>query len=157
VALTIKIDLHLGPLRRYESQIRAGSPATRVMLQQWGDMHRIWLRKRFIKFSQGGGDWAPLKQSTIDRKGGDDTILIRTGEMFAALKSRRINMARKSVTVGIFGGGRNSKVAAFHQAGTQNMPQRLVVVEPPRSELRKMKKVAEKLLGEEAKRMNPSI
>ena len=159
----INVTLNLQALKRYEAQIRRGSPATRIMLQQWGDMHRTWLRKRYIRLSGGGGGtWPKLSPATVAKKG-FSTILIETRELFEKFTYRRINMNKKHVAVG-FGTGTHSdrgksikEIVGYHQEGTPNMPKRPILVGPSRAQKKKMVAVAEKLLGAEAKKMNPPI
>ena len=77
------------------------------------------------RFAQGGPGWAPLAQSTIDRKGGETAILIRTQEMLNSF----IGGGDETVTMtpdflSIMSG---STYAGYHQAGTTRMPQRKIV------------------------------
>jgi len=63
------VTVNLKPLRRLQGQIaslavRAQGPF-RTMLKLWGQSYRSFAQLRFDKFSRGGGDWAPLAQSTI--------------------------------------------------------------------------------------------
>ena len=159
-AVTVTLDLT--PLRKYEAQIRRGSPAYRKTLQQWGDMHREWLRQRYIRLSAGGGTWPPLAPATI-RKKGFATILIETRELFERLIFRRINVSKKQVSIGYHTGihGDRDKsikeIVGYHQEGTPNMPKRPILVGPSPAQKKKMVAVAEKLLGAEAKKMNPPI
>lgn len=160
--LTTNVSLDLRALRKYEQQIREGSPATRRTLQQWGDMHREWLRDRYLRNSTGGGTWPELSPITV-RKKGFATILIETKELFDKLTYRRINMRQKSVAVGFsegIHGDRDKSIkelVGYHQRGTANMPARPILVPPSHQQMKKMIKVAEDLLGKEARRMNPSL
>jgi hypothetical protein len=61
-----------------------------------------------------GNPWAPLKQSTIDRKGGDSRILRRSDVMLDDLQIRPSAGAGLTLTFG-------TAYAAFHQIGTKDM------------------------------------
>lgn len=71
----------------------------------------------------GGNSWAPLAQSTIDRKG-HDTILVEHGDLERSLTA--IGGAGNIAAVtgqGLLFGTSDEK-AGFHQAGTSRMPAR---------------------------------
>ncbi len=40
------------------------------MFRQWTARYSAFVRRRFVKFSRGGGDWKPLKASTIRARRG---------------------------------------------------------------------------------------
>lgn len=53
----------IGNLNRIRSQITTSLP--RKVTKQWGTRWWGFIRKRFDSFSKGGGDWAPLAESTL--------------------------------------------------------------------------------------------
>ena len=67
-----------------------------------------------------GQPWAPLKPSTVKRKGGDTRILKRSDVMLDELSIRPSQGAGLTLTFG-------AAYAAFHQLGTKDMvPRRLL-------------------------------
>lgn len=70
IGVDAKVDIDLTPLQKFEQRVdaelngqRSGPVAKAV--KQWGVRYRSWAQERFDKFSKGGGDWPPLKPSTI--------------------------------------------------------------------------------------------
>jgi len=56
-------------LNKFVKGIKAGSQSTgsgpvNNMLKAWGARYLTFIRRRFAKFSRGGGDWKPLAEST---------------------------------------------------------------------------------------------
>jgi len=111
---------------------------------------KAFLQDRFDTFSKGGGDWAPLAESTIRRrragkKGSRRVSILRdTGLLFGALDptsvdppgaiSRRIPFG---IEVGYGGPQRHGEghatiadIASYHQEGNKNLPQRKIIVPP---------------------------
>lgn len=66
-----------------------------------------------------GTAWEELAESTVQRKGGDDRILIRTGETQAETYARPTAGAGIEVV--------STEAAGFHQTGTVHMPARPVL------------------------------
>lgn len=42
-----------------------GGGGVATALKQWGVLYRSAMKERFVEYSRGGGDWPPLKASTI--------------------------------------------------------------------------------------------
>lgn len=110
----------------------------RDALREWVQIYSNFVNKRFLVFSAGGGNWAPLLDSTIERKG-HNAILIDSEVMFKnldpkmkALKGVKTWGAIVSMELD-FGGGAiyDSGVAVAtvikaHQEGTATLPQRKI-------------------------------
>lgn len=106
--------------------------------------------------SRGGGEWPPLKKSTIARrrkgKGGGRTaaILINTGLLYATLApSPSGAWIEEDTPTGVrFGYGGPTKhgdgkvtiadIASFHQEGAGKLPVRKVIAEPDKATLELM-------------------
>ncbi len=71
--LQASVNVDFALLKKYADQIdaqfnhRAEGPIT-VAFKQWAVRYRAYTQERFDKFSKGGGDWAPLKESTKRRR-----------------------------------------------------------------------------------------
>ncbi len=76
----------ISKLQKYADSIRkglqGGGGAMRKAVIQWAAIYRGFAKERFVKLSRGGGggDWKPLKPSTIARrrKGQAKTIITKT-------------------------------------------------------------------------------
>jgi hypothetical protein len=87
--ITSSVKITMTSLTAYKkvvnTQLKSGSPGVLTdVFKQWAIRYRSFIQQRYNKYSRGGGDWAPLKQATIDAKGSSG-ILIDTGLMFSAL------------------------------------------------------------------------
>lgn len=161
---TVKINLE--PLRRFRKTIEddlrgGGSGPVRKALKQWAVIFFTFTLNRFKSHSRGGGDWKPLKPSTIKRRrrgktGGivDVAILTDTGTLRAALQPSLKSVpgqVREDIPFGIrvgYGGptrhGRGgvtiSDIASFHQHGSTsgNLPARPIIVKPDREAIGRM-------------------
>lgn len=65
----------LTPLKRFqrgiaESGAAGGSNPINWVLRQWGARYLTFVRRRYIRFSRGGGDWKPLATSTLKQRRG---------------------------------------------------------------------------------------
>ena len=67
-----------------------------------------------------GAGWQALAESTVRRKGGDDRILIRTGDMMSGVSVQPMSGAGISITF-------EQDYSAYHQVGTGRMPARPVL------------------------------
>ena len=138
---------------RAGGQLTGGSPISNA-IKQWAVRYRSFIQERFVLFSRGGGDWAPLKPATIKRRrkgrgsGLIAAILRDTNTMFAALNPEftgKPGAIQEKIPFGVrvgFGGpGRYSKrgkvgkatiadIASFHQRGAGHLPKREIIVEP---------------------------
>lgn len=168
--LEVTVKLSLKGLEKFKRDIKKGTGSVKVMLKRWAFRYRGFVQRRFDQYSKGGGNWPPLAPSTIARrkKGsgkGKVAILRDTGLLFNALAPVFQNSPGSleeyeglSVLVGYGGAsshGNSSKtiadIAAFHDLGN-GVPKRQIIVVPNEATLKGMKKDAEKLLGEGAKK-----
>jgi len=159
ISISVKIDLK--ELRQFKrlldkdlrvgGQQYGGSPVNNAF-KQWGVRIRSFLQERFAIYSRGGGNWAPLKPSTISRrrkgKGkGPVAILRDTGTLYNALSP---NFTGKpgaieeripyGIKVGYGGPARHTSnyggvatiadIASFHQVGAGYLPKREIIVQP---------------------------
>lgn len=121
----------------------------------WVTIYRSFVRQRFARLSRGGGEWAPLKPSTIKRRrggGGNAAILRDTGAMFAGLQpSLGGSSLLKSSPLKPVGfvatlesarqyksGAGLADVAGYHHHGEGNLPARPILVQPPASTVNQM-------------------
>lgn len=70
--LSVKVTTDLGPLKTTRQALAAGfsrggsvPPAFVTMRTLWGRRYESFIRRRFDRFSRGGGDWPPLSPRTI--------------------------------------------------------------------------------------------
>lgn len=151
--VTVKVDLK--KLREVAKAVQDQGGPLRKVYKQWAARYRGFLHERFDTFSKGGGDWAPLAEATkkgrkrkgTPKKGKKQrfSILRDTGMLFAALQPAFVGQPgalEEEVPFGVrvgFGGpashGEDSMItvadiAAFHQAGGPNLPQRMIIVGP---------------------------
>lgn len=129
--------------------LRTGGSATPVrgMLRKWGTRYLGEMQRRAKKFSRGGGDWAPLKVSTIKsrRKGRGKSkrspaILSDTNTLISSLRRGAAGNLFKDIKNGIrvgFGETRHpsgkatvADIARFHHKGAGNLPKRELLVPP---------------------------
>jgi hypothetical protein len=69
----VSVEVNVRPLLKVEgdfsSIVRVPShPAIEDMFTQWADRYSAFVRRRFNQYSRGGGDWAPLALSTVQRR-----------------------------------------------------------------------------------------
>lgn len=161
VTVTVKIDLSglkdfkkvLDRDLRAGGQKAGGSPINNAF-KQWGVRLRSFLQERFAVYSRGGGNWPPLKPSTIKRRRKGNTkfglsaaILRDTGTLFNALTPEftgKPGAIEERIPYGIrlgYGGpGKYTKkyggiatiadIASFHQVGAGYLPKREIIVPP---------------------------
>lgn len=134
-----RIDLTgLGRFKKYLS--RRPGPIKQA-LSEWGHIYESFIRRRFVKYSRGGGDWQPLKPATVLAKG--NAIILRdTDLLFKSLKPEIKSItglkpgAKLKATIRVPGnaaydtGVTVGDVLIWHQYGTSRMPQREVIVSP---------------------------
>lgn len=119
-----------------------------AMFSKWAARYKGQLRKRFEKFSKGGGNWRKLKH----RKG---NILWDTGLLYGALGEyqKRVGF---SIVVG-YGGNSGRRrhsggkarivdIATWHNFGTAVLPVRQIIVMPDRETIRGMADDAEQAM-----------
>ncbi len=149
MAKKVSVFVDLKGLKKYGRVVKTDLRGTtqgpiRMAITQWAARYRAFLRRRFVKYSRGGGDWASLKRKrkrgTLKRA----AILRNTGILFGALQvifqnkpgaiQRRIPFG---VRVGYGGPQRHGKgkatvadIASFHQRGAGRLPERKIIVDP---------------------------
>lgn len=155
VTISVKIDLSdlkrfqylLDRDLRYGGQQAGGSPINNAF-KQWGVRVRSFLQERFAVYSRGGGNWAPLKPSTIKRRRkGSRAILRDTGTLYNALSpvfTGKPGAIEERIPYGIkvgYGGPAHytnkyggvatiADIASFHQTGSGYLPKREIIVKP---------------------------
>lgn len=175
------VRLNLKPLKRFAAAIRAdlrltGNGPVRRAMRQWAERYRSFAQLRFDSFSKGGGDWAPLKESTKKRrrkarkgrlKGAarSFSILRDNNLLFPALTpvwNRKPGALQKDITFGVrvgyggpakYPGGKATiaDIATFHDTGAGNLPKRQIIVVPDAKTLTAMAGDMERGLGEMAR------
>lgn len=86
--ITFKFDgsAAVGLLLSVKRTMRApNAPALKRGFEDAGTAYLQFLRRRFQRFSAGGGDWPKLKPETVRRKGGNTKILRDTDRLFHSL------------------------------------------------------------------------
>lgn len=151
------VKMNLAPLRRFQDDIRRGlankSGPIGDSLRVWAAIYRAFAQERFRDQSRGGGQWPPLKESTVRRRrkgrrrsgAPRASILWDTGTLVGALTPRFIGapgQLEENIPFGIrVGYGRDphpgangavtiQKLAGWHQTGAGNLPERPIIVEP---------------------------
>lgn len=147
----MSVHVNLKPL------ISLGRVIDEVVLTQWDARYRAFAGRRFSQNSRGGGDWAPLKASTLRRRrkgrgrGLVAAILVNTATLknvlvfkFAGAGGQLREFLRggnrfRGVRVGFGGPAKHPSgsktiagIANIHQAGNSkgNLPARRIIVEP---------------------------
>lgn len=175
------VRLNLKPLKRFAAAVSAdlrltGNGPVRRAMRQWAARYRSFAQQRFDVYSKGGGDWAPLKESTKRRrrkarKGRirgatrSFSILRDTGLMFQALNpvwSRKPGALQKDISFGVrvgYGGSAKhpggkasiADIARFHDTGAGNLPKRLIIDSPDAKTVAAMAGDMERGLGQMAR------
>lgn len=155
---TVKINIK--PLQRFAREVGSlRSGPGRRMLRQWGVRYLGFVRRRFVRFGRGGGNWRKLADSTIRRRrsgsgrsaAGSPAILRDTGTLLGALNPGGLGNLLKDIPrgirVGFSGAARHpggsasiADIAGFHNVGGRggNPPQRAILVEPDGKTVRGM-------------------
>ena len=122
-----------------------------------------FLRRRFRRYSMGGGSWDPLDESTVRRKAqNQDVILIEYMHLYNALNMRKLPR-QLAYSVGIFSQAtpylRSDKtveqIAEIHQTG-DGLPRRTIVVRPPGGTQRGMRNDIQRGINMDVRRANRS-
>lgn len=161
----VKLDMR--PLRSMMREVRSdlrsaggNGPIRKTMLHQIGVIYLAFTKRRYVKFSRGGGSWKPLAKSTVSRRrrpsgrtarskvnrkktGGNAAILRDTSTLIAALDvgtpGNLFKHVPDGVTVGFSGSAKHpsgkatiAEVAAFHNVGGRGgkPPKRRILAEP---------------------------
>lgn len=145
---SVRLKLDLSPLKKFMSSMKldAVSPSfvgpLGKMWKQIGVIYLSFVRKRFVVYSRGGGDWPKLKHKRKKGKLENAAILRDTGTLFNALSVGMPGNLLKRVPFGVrvgFGGpgghpsGSKSiaEIAAIHNFGSTkaNIPKREILAE----------------------------
>jgi len=110
------VQLDLAPLQRFSRDLqRLQGRALENLKQQWAARYLGFARRRFVKFSRGGGDWPPLAPATVRKRrqgstgrtavtpsstGGNVAILRDTGTLLSTLNTN-LKANRRTVPEGI--------------------------------------------------------
>ena len=163
MAVTVTVKVDLSELKQFKKELdqdlRSGGQKTgggpiNNAFKQWGVRLRSYLQERFAVYSRGGGNWPPLKPSTIKRRrkgrgryGMSAAILRDTGTLFNALTPEFTGKPGAieeripyGIRIGYGGPGQYTKkyggvatiadIASFHQVGAGYLPKREIIVPP---------------------------
>lgn len=127
------------------------SPKARPLVkafEKWEGLYQQYMESHFD--SGGSGTWLPLAKSTILRKqkeGLNNGILVRTGILRDSLRAKfkprrrqgRLVYSFRPVPDFVHISGKSMLLIVFyHQAGTENMPARPIVIPPDTTMRRRM-------------------
>jgi hypothetical protein len=119
------------------------------VLEDVGRTYAASMKKRYDRFSRGGGDWAPLKPATLAgrRRQGirHKRILYAFGPMFAAFelgKSLTLAIRALAVTVKFDLRTKLGKRSRYHDEGAGRLPARQLLPSADETTLKKMQDVA---------------
>ena len=154
-----RVQLNLGPFKRLKKSIK-GPLQGKVLkaVERLIPIYRLFIWKRFLRFSKGGGNWKKLRSSYIKEKkraGYSTKILERTGILKNQLRllagkkgvlvrSRKYGLTvqfapRKKYRNGMF----VKDVLTIHDKGL-GQSRRVVLVSPDNKVFQKMAKTVEK-------------
>jgi len=157
-----KVRLDLTRLLKFKQHLLAADAGTpgyfAPLFLKWAARYLSFAAERFDKFSKGGGDWPPLKESTIRRRRGQRTkkeraasakkkglraaILVDTGTLKAALSpsfeapGQVKDLIPRGVRVGFGGSAKHgggvtiAELAKYHDSGMGRNPKREIIVQP---------------------------
>ncbi len=156
-----RVKVNDKPLKNLVRRLRGRSGAIDKMLKQWGIVYLAAMRRRFRNFSRGGGNWPPLAEATIIRKG-SSSILIDVGALFAALSpgapGNTFKRTRSGILVGMVSGGNHpnagislAELADIHHTGKGNNPERPIIESPNQQVINQFIKIASKAITDSAK------
>jgi hypothetical protein len=161
----MSVKVNLAPLKRFPDDVRRGlagrSGPIRDAVRVWAAMYRSFAQERFKVQSRGGGEWPPLKDSTVKRRrkgrrGSNApraSILWNTGTLVGGLTPRFVGapgQLQEDIPFGVRVGygpdphpGSNGRVtvkdlAQWHQTGAGNLPERPIIVDPDRRTVQMM-------------------
>lgn len=160
--ITIKLDIR--PLEKFRRQFdkqmnsRNFSSTLGSMWDLIGVLYLSFTRRRFVNFSKGGGNWAPLKSKRKRGSTKKARILIDTGIMFGALSiGASGNLHKKipfGVQVGFSEGTRHGKnnftirdLAVAHDLGKGKTVKREILVEPDAMTIQRMHSVIKRKIA----------
>lgn len=133
------------------------------LFKQVGARYLGFVRKRYVEYARGGGDWPPLKRKRKHGKKAKASVLIDTGTLLNALTigapGNLFRKIRGGIRVG-FGGPHKhpegkatiADIAGFHNTGEGNLPERRIIVEPDRIMHRDIQKYLHRALNAVARK-----
>lgn len=141
------VNLNLKPHRRFRAALRAeidGKGKANDLLTEWGRRYFSYLRDRYRVNRGGGGDWPPLKESTLKSKEKRLGILYVLGAIFNALRigapGNRFTKIGFGVQCGVGGPARHpgtdltiAQLAMIHNNGRGHVPKRQILYRPDRT------------------------
>lgn len=162
----IKVTVEVPGLTKIRQAVLDSPQLAKDIVGVWKQIYRSFIRQRFVSFSRGGGDWPPLKPSTLAkrRKGkgsGTAAILRDTGLLFASLQpgvegtgllqatDRPLGFTAfmdSKQTYAKGGGVSLGDVANFHQTGAGRLPVRKIIDVPDRDTVAQMGEKAHKII-----------
>lgn len=162
--MAIEVKVKIDGLARLRKAAFHNPALGREVAGAWSIIYRAFTRMRFFKLSRGGGDWPPLKASTLRqrRKGkgeGTAAILRDTGALFASLQpdlgtGGLIQSEPRPLGFTAFlGGGQTyqsgptlAEVATWHHTGAGNLPVREILVQPAPPTIAQMGRKAKEIM-----------
>lgn len=149
-SLGVEVSVNLKSLKQFKDTVdgdlaRQEDGPVRKALKRWALRYRAFLRERYIQNSRGGGDWPPLKPSTIRaRRGTTASILIDKGTMFGAFSPVFAGLPGQleqgipyGIRVGVGGAAPHpdagvsvAELIRIHHLGLGVVPTREIVVPP---------------------------
>jgi hypothetical protein len=164
IRLVAKTRVDVRGLWRLERVLKAdlrqkSNGPIRKAMRDWVIMYNRFLRRRFLRFSRGGGSWRPLAPSTKRRKRRKKAILRETdtllNKLFVSFGQSQISHRSGGITVsyGRSGGHPDSSLSVgqltkVHQEGRGIVPRRPIIVPPSKAlKLRMNLRMQRALLG----------
>jgi len=149
------------PLLRLKDSLRSGN--LRRVFNRWGVRYLSFAQERFDKYSKGGGDWTPLKKSTIDRRRSgtkrskssglpkttilrDTGVLLNTLDFRTKVRGQLREDLPNGIRVGFGGPARHGSggiatiadIASFHDSGAGHLPKRTIIAQPDQITIKQM-------------------
>jgi hypothetical protein len=99
IKASVLLDLKsLEALRaKIDAQLNGAEGPVHAALRQWAARYRSFAQLRFNQYSRGGGDWAPLADSTVRSRRGGKGLLNKGRRKGSRLKTR-LKRAKKGLT-----------------------------------------------------------
>jgi len=156
--MAASVVLNLRNLDRFKRELRGGrSREVRGALDEWGRLYADFTKRRFVKFSRGGGNWRQLAQSTIEAKrrrgaANPTRILVDTGLLLGELEPRvggfsgvrstkrgmQLRLDMSAMSSSYARGNTTGDVAGYHNTGGGRLPRRQIFIQPTKELRRKM-------------------
>lgn len=160
----IKVEIDIGPLEKLSRDIKGKIGKINEAFDEWRDIYVGEMRRRFLRFSRGSGNWPKLKKPRASGKW-PGFILKDTRTLTKAFTIKQKGFRGQLTIVenldfGIkigFGSGNHPggnkpamvDLAGFHHFGMVRLPARELLVEPGVMSEEKMARVMEKAIGEQ--------